>query len=122
MKNKDKPKGITLFVDLDGTLVRHNYDPENVQEVILEERVISLQKLIDKEPENVFVVITTSRSIGHAAIALAALKAVGFEPDHLICNLPSGTRVLINDSSSSEKKAICINLQRDKDSSFDLEP
>lgn len=122
MGNTAKPRGITLFVDLDGTLLMHNYDPENIQEVILKKRLSSIQKIIDNETEKVFVVITTSRSIDHAVIALDALKVFGFEPDHIICNLPAGRRVLINDSPSDEKKAICINLLRDVDSCLNLEP
>ena len=57
MKNINNDKRKTYFIDIDGTLVKHNYDPENIPEEFLP-GALDFLKSISSE----CVILTTSRS------------------------------------------------------------
>lgn len=99
----------TLFIDLDGTLVLHNYDPEKLEDVIIESTFDWVMSL-----KNTSVIITTSRTFDHAKLAVKKLEDRGMSINLTLCNLPTGKRTIVNDSHDSTEKAIAVNLERNK--------
>ena len=99
----------TVFVDLDGCLVWHQYDPESIPDVSID----SLIAFIQSNRSRLYVIVTTSRSLSHANLALEVLSKKGFIPDGVIHSLPTGKRIVINDHKEGESnKSVAINLVR----------
>lgn len=98
----------TWFLDLDGTLVRHNgYKSGND---ILLQGTISFIEGISKED---VIIITTARSSEYKEHTISFLKDNNIRYNHIIFDLPSGERILINDMKpDGTKTAYCINLER----------
>lgn len=106
----------TIFLDVDGVLVKHNYHPETQEEEFID----SVFKFLEDHKDS-FIVLTTSRIPAHLGRVLGEfyrrLKRV---PDRVIHSLPTGKRILINDyKNGQEYKSIAINLIRDKGFSDD---
>ncbi len=101
----------TYFIDMDGTLVKHNYNPREVPDVILPGVVEFLQKL---RTNDCFCILTTSRSEVECTGILQKFRTeYSFEFDKSIYDLPSNVRVLINDSKNGLVKAVAIAVERD---------
>ena len=115
MLNVNKPKGITIFLDIDGSMLLHNYDPDRIPETPLELRIISLAEFIKSQTGACSVIITTSRSESHAKLAALSLQKYGIYPNAILHSLPSGPRFLLNDSKSDLPTAFAICLPRDVD-------
>lgn len=100
----------TLFIDLDGTLVRHNYTPFDVDDVLLP-GVIDF--LLEAKRTACFCVLTTNRSALAAEKILNRLRdEIDFVFNVTLFDLPVGIRVLINDTKEDEVRAIAIPVQR----------
>lgn len=109
MLNKKSDDRKTIFVDLDGTLVRHNLDPENIPDELLP----GYEKLFDKN--KYFVVLTTARVWKHCIEIVTWLKNRGYIFDAIICNLPTGHRILVNDFRNyDEDRAFGFTIPRNK--------
>lgn len=108
----------TLFVDLDGTLVKNSsaHFPPYVGESdpILPniEIIRQLQKSGKFE-----IIITTSRPEKFRAVTIAQLERLGIVYKSLIMNLQHSKRIIINDYSKSNPFKSCdsINLKRNAD-------
>ncbi len=102
----------TLFIDLDGTLVYHNYRPLEEADRILPG---VLDFLTEARAKGYFVVLTTNRSQEKAQGALDLLKnSIQFNFDRALYDLPVGIRVLINDNKDQEVRALAMPLERNK--------
>lgn len=102
----------TLFIDLDGTLVRHNYTPFDVDDVLLPG---ALEFLLDARRAGHFCILTTNRSAAAAERILARLRTeAGFVFERTLFDLPVGVRVLINDTKGDEVRAVAIPVPRDQ--------
>lgn len=102
----------TLFIDLDGTLVFHNYHPREVEDQFLPGALDFLEKA---RALNNYCVLTTNRSEENSRAVISALRnLIGFSFDREIYELPVGIRVLINDNKNDEVRAIAIPLERNK--------
>lgn len=100
----------TLFIDLDGTLVHHNYTPFEVDDVFLPGAIAFLQ---EAKKSDCYCVLTTNRSHLAAEKTLHRLRSeFDFEFDRTLFDLPVGIRVLINDTKDTEVRAIAIPVQR----------
>ena len=100
----------TVFIDLDGTIVFHNYEPLKVKDKFLPGVLSFLKKLKD---ENFFCILTTNRSKEMAEpVILMLKKEIQFEFDREIFDLPVGVRVLINDNKNEEVRAIAFAVNR----------
>jgi hydroxymethylpyrimidine pyrophosphatase-like HAD family hydrolase len=98
-----------IFIDLDGTLVKHNYNPSQYPENYLSGTLQYLIKNKDKA-----IILTTSRRYAHIKKIIDFLTINGILIHNVLCDLPTGKRILINDhKSDSEEKAIAINVIRD---------
>lgn len=102
----------TLFIDMDGTLVKHNYDPQNTEDEILPG---VFEFLSNTKEMGCFHVLTTNRSKKNCEKILAVFAdKISFAFDLELYDLPVGIRILINDNKGSEVRAIAIPLTRDQ--------
>lgn len=113
LKNKNKIK--TIFLDIDGTIIKQK---DNLSDVMLED-VTLLPGVIDKFNEwnwkGYKIVLTTGRKESSRAKTEESLKKLGLFWDYLIMGLDvGGFRILINDSTdiSKNKTARAITVKR----------
>jgi len=107
----------TLFIDIDGTLVKH-YGVANMQ-TLKEIYVLPgvKDKLAEWNGKGYIIVLTTGRRESERELTVTQLRSVGIQYDHLIMGLGRGSRVLINDikpDSDNNPTAVAINLERNK--------
>jgi hypothetical protein len=110
----DKRK--TWFLDFDGTIV--------YQKSYLEEEDYILPTTIDfftnVVRDNDFVIITTGREKHHEERIEKFMRSFGLKCDMIICGLPTGVRVLVNDMKpDGTKTAYSYNLVRDDGMNFE---
>ncbi len=105
------PLGHTWFLDLDGTLVRHNGHLVDAGDELLP----GAADLLDQIPAEDLVVIVTSRREDHRPATEAFLSKNGIRYDHIIFGAPYGERIVINDAKPSGlQTAIAVNGVRDR--------
>jgi hypothetical protein len=110
--NTGKLNKETVFVDLDGTLILFNLEPERVSDRII---MSTMRFLIKKKSEGAFIICTTARTYEHTMLAIrnAGIPLDFF--DKILYDLPMGRRILVNDhKDGAADSAIAINLFRDK--------
>ena len=108
-------KNPTLFVDIDGTLVKYRKFSE------LSESILTpIQDVIDYVNNHydagAVVVITTARPEAYRLFTKQELEKIGVKYSQLIMEMGRGTRVILNDLDPENPelpRAIGINLQRD---------
>lgn len=110
-QHQETKKG-TVFIDLDGTLVKHVPVPSEKGEDIelLEGSVEKLQKW---KKQGYLIVLCTARQFNKTFGILNRLERLGIVFDQVICDLPVGPRYLINDSKNDETRAFAVPLKRD---------
>ena len=108
----------TYFIDVDGTIVKHvsNEDLDNILETnqLFEEILLpGVHQLWSQfQPEDK-IIITTARRESHRVLTEKIFSSNNLRFDSMIMDLPSGPRILINDTPDSlYKKAIAINVKR----------
>lgn len=118
--------GKTYFIDVDGTIVKHVSNDE-IDEKIMKGEVFEeillpgVHQLWEQFQPNDKIVITTARKESHRALTEKIFTSNNLRIDVMLMDLPSGPRILINDSPDSlYKKAIAINVKRDGGFYFDL--
>jgi uridine kinase len=101
----------TVFLDLDGTLIKHVAVPSESGEEI---QVLkgSADKVKEWRKKSYLLVLCTSRQCSKTFGILDRLKAEGMVFDQIICDLPVGPRILINDSKLDEVRAFAVALSR----------
>lgn len=105
------PLGHTWFLDLDGTLVKHNGHLGEGGDELLPGALA----LIGQIPAGDLVVIVTSRGEPHRAATEAFLGENGIRYDHIIFGAPFGERIVVNDAKPSGlQTAIAVNEVRDQ--------
>ncbi|MBW3055314.1 hypothetical protein CU307_06820, partial [Prochlorococcus marinus str. MU1411] len=110
----------TWFIDLDGTIFKHNKYKENGFDIIVNSNV---QKFFDQISENDFLIFTTSRSSSLSKLCETSLKEILNIKQNftIIYGLPHGERILINDSKPSGMiTSLAINIDRDNFPEFIL--
>jgi hypothetical protein len=108
-------KNPTLFVDIDGTLVKYRKFSE------LSESVLTpIQDVIDFVNDHYdngsVVLITTARPSSYELFTKQELEKIGVKYHQLIMNCGRGTRVILNDKDPENPmldRAVGINLIRD---------
>ena len=122
--------GRTYFIDVDGTLVPHlsnveldgiieseNYNFDSKRETLLP----GVKELWATFKEQDTIIITTARRESHREMTENIFRNNGLRYDKLIMDLPSGPRIVINDTTDSlYQKAIGINVMRN--SGFRVDP
>lgn len=108
----DNPSSLprTWFLDLDGTLLKHNGSLEYQDELL--PGVVEFFKKIS--PYDV-IVITSARSGFHKKQSLDFLIQNGLRYDYAIFDLPVGERIVLNDEKPRGlQTAIGITVKRDR--------
>ena len=105
---------MTIAVDLDGTIVKHNgYKIDGVDTFLDGAREFLLGI-----PDTDRIIFLTSREDWCMEATERFLKDAGIRYDHIINNLPYGERILVNDRKPSGlRTSVAVDLDRD---SFDL--
>lgn len=113
MKNIKLTKNLshTWFIDIDGTIVKHNGYIINKSDTLLK----GVKKFFKNIPKNDKIILTTSRSKKNSKKTIIFLKINKIKFDQIIFDLPYGERILINDIKPKNKlkTAISINVKRD---------
>jgi predicted secreted acid phosphatase len=100
----------TIFIDLDGTLVFHNYHPNSQVDIFLPG---AIEFLINSRSKGYYCVLTTNRSESNCKGTISSLqKLINFKFDRTIFDLPVGIRILINDNKDDEVRALAIPINR----------
>ncbi|HTU30629.1 MAG TPA: hypothetical protein VMF07_14690 [Solirubrobacteraceae bacterium] len=104
------PLGHTWFLDLDGTLVKHNGHLTEGRDTLL----AGAAELLAQIPAGDLVVIVTSRTEEHREATLQFLADHAVRYDHIIFNAPFGERIVVNDAKPSGlRTAVACNGTRD---------
>jgi hypothetical protein len=105
------PLGHTWFLDLDGTLVKHNGHLADGGDQLLP----GASELVGQIPADDLVVIVTSRQESHRDATVQFLAASRIRYDHIIFGAPYGERVVVNDTKPSGlQTAVAVNVARDQ--------
>jgi len=108
-------KNPTLFVDIDGTLVKYrkfseliDSTPKPIQDVI--------DFINDHSNNGAVIIITTARPDSYREFTENELGSLGIKYNQIVMNCGRGTRVILNDIDPDKPelpRAIGINLERD---------
>ncbi len=100
----------TWFIDLDGTILKHNGYILDKRDTLL----VGVKKFFNKIPKRDKIILTTSRSKNYLNKTKKFLQRNRIRFDQIIYDLPYGERILINDIKPKNKlkTSICINLKR----------
>ena len=105
------PLGHTWFLDLDGTLVKHNGHLTDGQDSLLPGADVLLAQI----PADDLVVIVTSRAEAHRETTEWFLADRRIRYDHIIFDAPLGERIVVNDAKRSGlMTAVALNGTRDE--------
>lgn len=105
------PLGHTWFLDLDGTLVKHNGHLTDGCDTLL----AGAQELLAQIPAEDLIVIITSRLPDHRRATEAFLAENKIRYDHIIFGAPFGERIVVNDAKPSGlQTAVAVNGVRDQ--------
>ena len=106
---------ITIFCDIDGTLVEH-FSPQIVSHPSHNMSVLpgTIEKFNEWDRKGYRIILTTGRKESMRNQTVSQLSKAGIFYDHLIMGIGGGKRILINDKKpySDEDYAISINLKR----------
>ena len=101
----------TWFIDLDGTVFKHNGYKIDGHDTLLP----GVKEFLSSIPEKDLIVIVTSRTDDYRELTLKALKENNIRYDEIVFNCPYGERVVINDNKPSGlETGKAINLSRDE--------
>ena len=107
---------VTIFTDLDGTLIHHSGNVNDQFEKPLKLLNGTLEKLAEWDKLGYNIIITTGRKEGMRKRTEKQLQEAGIFYDQLIMGIGGGVRVLINDKKPDKdnKTAIAINIKRNE--------
>lgn len=112
----------TYFLDIDGTLLEHIEDFENIyKHTELKALPGAKEKTVQWHCDGHMIVLTTARAESLRAITELQLHNAGIIYDVLIMGLGAGERILVNDIQENTKtryyppKAVAYNVIRNID-------
>ena len=102
----------TWFIDIDGTILKHNGYLIDKKDTILK----GVKKFFKKIPKKDKIILITSRKKNILKKTLLFLKKNNIRFNQVIFDLPYGERILINDikPKNNLKTAISINVKRNE--------
>ena len=110
-------KSITIFCDLDGTLVKHS-NPIEIQNPDLELEVLpgTHDKLREWDSNGYHIIITTGRKESSREATIKQMQRAGINYDQLVMGFGGATRYIINDTkvNSDEDTCFAVNVKRNK--------
>lgn len=108
-------KNPTLFVDIDGTLVKYRKFNELAESVLTPVQDV-IDFVNDHFNSGAVVIITTARPESYRLFTKQELEKIGVKYSQIIMDMGRGTRVILNDLDPDKPelpRAIGINLERD---------
>lgn len=105
----------TYFLDIDGTLLEHIDDFENIHQYeTLEALPKAKEKTIEWHCNGHLIILTTARAESLRKLTEKQLENAGIVYDILLMGLGAGQRILVNDvvDNYKESKAISYNVCR----------
>lgn len=107
-------KNPTLFVDIDGTLVKYRKFSE-LSTAILTPIQDVVDYVNDHYNSGSVIIITTARPYNYELFTKQELDSLGVKYHQLVMNCGRGTRVVLNDldPENSVQRAVGINFVRD---------
>lgn len=112
----------TYFLDIDGTLLEHVEDFENIYKYTeLKALPGAKEKTVQWHCEGHMIILTTARSESLRAITELQLHNAGIIYDVLLMGLGAGERILVNDIQKNTStryyppKAIAYNVTRNEE-------
>jgi hypothetical protein len=108
-------RGKTLFIDIDGTILKHQKDASGV--VLKRAEILKGVRAAFNGwcSKGYRLILTTGRNESMRSVTEQQLCECGLFWDLLIMGIGGGERILINDITDPEKpKAIAINVKRDE--------
>lgn len=109
-----RPK--TIFCDIDGTLVKHNF-PINNTDPLKTLRLLpgTLEKFSEWDAKGYNIILTTGRRESMRKATEEQLAEAGIFYDQLIMGIGGGDRIVINDCKPDGRQtAFVFNLKRDE--------
>jgi len=112
--NSEKPK--TLFIDIDGTTLKHSYHSADNDTHAIKILPGVLEKMNDWKSKGYCIVFTTARRGAKHPNLKQELIEAGIPVDQLITDIEGGQRFIINDKLKSDDldRAIGINVITDQ--------
>ena len=107
----------TLLIDLDGCIFRQgNRWPDIAVDPVKDLLPGVKKKLAEANLAGHKIIILTARTWPEKSLTERQLREAGVKYDTLICGLPTGQRILINDRKNEEDTpmAVAVNLRRDE--------
>ena len=108
---------VTIFCDIDGTLVTHS-KPTDSQRPTHKLNLLegTIEKILEWDKLGYNIILTTGRKESLRKITEQQLAEVGIIYDQLIMGIGGGKRYIINDKKpyNTEDYAFAINLERNK--------
>ena len=100
----------TWFIDLDGSIVKHNGYIVDKEDLLLD----GVSVFFNNIPTKDIIIITTSRKKKFKKKTIEFLKKNKIRFNEIMFDLPYGERILINDIKPNQKlkTSISINLKR----------
>ena len=108
--NLSKNLSHTWFIDLDGSIVKHNGYIVDKEDSLLDGVSVFFRNIPTKD----IIIITTSRKKKFKKKTIEFLKKNKIRFNEIMFDLPYGERILINDIKPNQnlKTSISINLKR----------
>jgi len=101
----------TWFIDLDGTILKH----EGLWEDGLDSLLPGVQDFWNAIPADDCIILTTGRNSYYAEQTLQALKKFNLRYDKIIFDLPVGERIVVNDiKPTGLHTAVAWNVVRNR--------
>lgn len=105
----------TFFIDIDGTLLKHIEDFENIYNYETLDALPGAREMTSRwHCEGHMIILTTARAESLREITVKQLANAGVVYDLLLMGLGAGKRVIINDRMNEgwESKAVAYNITR----------
>jgi len=101
----------TLFIDIDGTLLKHRGSESNI--LLKETEILPgvLEKLDEWDANGYTIILTTGRKESLREFTEKELLKFGIFYDKLIMGLPRGERIVINDKKPNNDMNTASSIQ-----------
>lgn len=104
------PLAKTWILDVDGTLLIHNGHLHG-EDVLID----GVREFFDNVDPRDKIILLTARKAEYLEELIKFLKTNNIRYDNLICDMPMGERILVNDEKPSGlKTAYAVNKKRDE--------
>lgn len=108
--NTDKPK--TLFLDIDGTLLKHQHTISDVYKHSAEVLPGVVEKINEWDSQGHTIILVTARKESTRELTERQLREFGIAWNHLIMGVGGGRRILVNDKlqEGDINRAVAVNV------------